>query len=280
MTQVAVITGTSSGIGLSASVMLARSGFKVVATMRNMKKRALLEDRTAQLGVHVDIRHLDVRDKATVDDCIDSVIETYGRIDLLVNNAGGGFLGTVEQTPLERLQRIMDTNFYGVWRVTQAVLPVMRQAGKGHIITVSSIGGLIGQPFNDAYCASKFAIEGFMESLAPVVKPLGIFVSLVEPGPVNTNFVESARQAGSGMPVILEKEYAPLFKPYFKRVRQEFESVGQTADEVGEIIVQAALASVPHFRYPTSALGHKIISEKYVDPTGDSVISNTSRRLY
>ena len=280
MTRVAVVTGTSSGIGLSASVLLARSGFKVVATMRNMEKRAALDARSAKLGVSVDVRRLDVQDQASVDDCINGILKTYGRLDLLVNNAGVGFLGTMEQTSVEHLRRIMDTNFYGVWHVTKAVLPAMKQAGNGQIITVSSIGGLIGQPFNDAYCASKFAVEGFMESLAPVVRPLGIFVSMVEPGPVNTRFIASAKQAGIVRPVNPDKGYTPLLKAYLKKIRREFESVGQTEDEVGEIIVQVAQASAPHFRYPTSELGRKIIIKKYVDSTGDSVISTTGRRLY
>src|SRR5947208_15214972 len=194
MARIALVTGTSSGIGLSTAVALARKDFTVVATMRNLGKAAALQACAKADGVALDVRQLDVQDEHSVDACVRDVLRDHGRIDVLVNNAGAGFLGTLEQTSFEDLRRTMDINFFGVWRVTRAVLPAMRTARSGRIITNTSIGGLIGQPFNDAYCAAKFAVEGLMESLAPVARRVGVWISLIEPGPVNTGFVASVRE--------------------------------------------------------------------------------------
>jgi NAD(P)-dependent dehydrogenase (short-subunit alcohol dehydrogenase family) len=180
--KIALVTGTSSGIGLSTAVQLAQHGFTVIATMRDIEKAGPLQARAQEVGVEIDLQRLEVQDNASVANCVQYVLQKYGHIDLLVNNAGAGFRGTMEQTSLPELRRTMEVNFFGVWRLTQAVFPTMRDAHAGRIITVTSIGGIIGQPFNDAYCAAKFAVEGFMESLAPVARRLGIAISLIEPG--------------------------------------------------------------------------------------------------
>ena len=173
MPHIALVTGTSSGVGLSAAVLLARAGFHVIATMRDLNKAEPLKARVSAAGVHLEVRQLDVQDQASIDACVGDILATYGAVDLLVNNAGVGFLGSIEQTSAEDLARLMDINFLGVWRMTQAVFPAMRERRAGRIITVTSIGGVIGQPFNDAYCAAKFAAEGLMESLAPTARKLG-----------------------------------------------------------------------------------------------------------
>lgn len=142
--KIALVTGTSSGIGLSTAVQLAQHGFTVIATMRDTQKADPLEAQARQSGVKLDIRTLDVEDATSVTTCVQEVIQKYGRIDLLVNNAGAGYLGTLEQTPMSDLQRTIELNFFGVWRVTQAVIPSMRAARSGRIVTVTSIGGLIG----------------------------------------------------------------------------------------------------------------------------------------
>jgi NAD(P)-dependent dehydrogenase (short-subunit alcohol dehydrogenase family) len=277
--KVALVTGTSSGIGLSAAVLLAQSGFTVVATMRNLAKSAPLEARAQAAKVALDVQALDVQDGASVQRCVDYVLRTYGRLDVLVNNAGAGLLGSLEQTSFEAMQQTMDINFYGVWRTTQAVLPAMRAAQSGRIISVSSIGGLIGQPFNDAYCAAKFAVEGCMESLAPVAKRLGIHVSLIEPGPVNTEFVATVvKGIQPGDPSVSEA-YRPLLEAYTRGSQQVFASLGQTPDEVAAVILDAATAETPHLRYTTSATIQGLAARKYVDTSGDSVVVLSGARL-
>jgi NAD(P)-dependent dehydrogenase (short-subunit alcohol dehydrogenase family) len=277
--KVAIVTGTSSGIGLYTAILLAQAGFKVVATMRNLAKSGPLEEQARKVNVEIDIRQLDVLDDASIESCVQGTLKSYGRLDLLVNNAGAGYLGTLEQTSIETLREVMETNFFGVWKVTQAVLPTMREARSGRIISITSVGGLIGQPFNEAYCAAKFAVEGFMESLAPVVKRLGIEVVLIEPGPVNTEFVGSVQAKLTEMSPELAAAYGPMQEAYLAGTQQAFATIGQTPAEIGQVIVEAATTDSPHLRYCTSEIVRGIISRKYVDPTGDSVIALTGARL-
>jgi NAD(P)-dependent dehydrogenase (short-subunit alcohol dehydrogenase family) len=173
----------------------------------------------------------------------------------------------------------MEINFFGVWRMVQAVFPLMRVAGAGHIITVTSIGGLIGQPFNDAYCAAKFAVEGFMESLAPVALRLGVRVTIIEPGAVNTGFVAAVREVSQPMAPELQAVYGPMFETYLANTMQAFATVGQTPADLGAVIVAAATEATPHFRYPSSDMIRGVIGRKYVDPTGDSVLALSGARL-
>ncbi|MFN7915033.1 MAG: SDR family oxidoreductase [Vicinamibacterales bacterium] len=280
MSRVALVTGTSSGIGLYTAVALAKAGFTTIATMRNTGKAGALQTEAAAAGVTLDVRALEVQDAASIQACVDGIIRDHGRIDLLVNNAGSGYLGTMEETPFEDLQQVMDVNFYGVWRVTQAVFPHMRKAGSGRIITNTSIGGLIGQPFNDAYCAAKFAVEGFMESLAPVAKRLGIHVSIVEPGPVKTEFVATVREKlsqASSRPTA-DGAYEAMREAYLSGSAQVF-AVGQTGADVAAVFLKAATDEVPHLRYVTSDMVRALASRKYVDLDGDSIIAMTGSRL-
>lgn len=271
MSRVALVTGTSSGIGLSTSVLLAQSGFDVVATMRDVARAAPLEARANQAGIKLDLRRLDVQDEPSVETCVRDVLRVYGRIDVLVNNAGAGYLGTYEMTPLDALRQTMDLNFFGVWRVTQAVFPSMRTAGTGRIISVSSIAGLVGLLFFDAYSAAKFAVEGLMEGLAPVAKRFGISVSLIEPGLVYTGFSGVVQKVFFGSPQPAREVYLPMVGPYVDRMREMRAKVGETPDDVARVIVEAATAESPHLRYVTSEYARSIASQKYVDPTGDSV---------
>ncbi|MFL5660934.1 MAG: SDR family oxidoreductase [Ktedonobacteraceae bacterium] len=277
--KIALITGTSSGVGLSTAIQLAQSGFTVIATMRNTTKADALQARAQEADVQIEVRQLDVQQETSVATCVQEVIKNHGRIDVLVNNAGMGYLGSLEQTSTESLRQIMETNFFGVWRVTQAVFPLMRTARSGRILTVTSLGGLIGQPFNDAYCAAKFAVEGFMESLAPVAKRLGVEVSMIEPGAINTAFVGSVQALLSESTWEPQEGYGPMLESYLTMTQQVFASAGQTPDEVARVIVEAATTETPHFRYTTSEPVRGLISRKYVDPTGDSIIALTGARL-
>jgi NAD(P)-dependent dehydrogenase (short-subunit alcohol dehydrogenase family) len=277
--RVALVTGTSTGIGLSTAIHLARGGFQVIATMRDLAKAEALKQRAAIEEVAIAIRRLDVQDDKSIRACVDEVLKEFGRIDVLVNNAGAGLLGSTEQISAIALQRTMDINFFGVWRCTQAVLPIMRAARSGRIISVSSIGGLIGQPFNDAYCAAKFAVEGMMESLAPVAKKFGIHVSLIEPGPVNTEFVATVVKQRDEHADVEIADYAPLLGAYLSGSRQTFATAGQTGDDIATVILEAAMAESPHLRYLTSDMIRGIATRKYVDTTGDSIVAMTGARL-
>jgi len=277
--KVALVTGTSTGIGLSTAIQLAQQGYKVIATMRDISKAGPLEARAKEAGVSVEIRTLEVQDNTSVEGCIREIIENDGHIDLVVNNAGAGYFATMEQTSMQELQRTMDVNFFGVWRVTQAVFPLMRAARSGRIVTVTSVGGLIGQPFNDAYCAAKFAVEGFMESLVPVARRVGVDIVLIEPGPVNTNFVASVLAQLPESSPELQVIYNPMVQAYMGGSQERFAMIGQTPDQVAEVIVEASTAEKPHFRYPTSDMMQNFIGQKYVDTTGDKIVGYFEAQL-
>jgi NAD(P)-dependent dehydrogenase (short-subunit alcohol dehydrogenase family) len=173
----------------------------------------------------------------------------------------------------------MDVNFFGVWRVTRAVVPSMRAARSGRIISVTSVGGLLGQPFNEAYCAAKFAVEGMMESFAPVARRLGIRVSLVEPGAVRTEFGASVQKDVHANPRADIDAYRPLIESYLSETMRTYAQAAQTADDIARVILDAATADDPHLRYTTSPNVGALAAKKYVDPTGDSLLAIVGARL-
>ena len=162
MAKVAVVTGASSGLGLHLSIMLAKQGIVTYATMRNLDKKQALWDEAYKQEVNIGetliIKQLDVQHSSSVEACINTLVQEAGKIDILVNNAGAGFIRTTEQATEEEIKWALDVNLLGVIRCTKAVLPFMREARAGHILNISSVGGLVGQPFNEIYCAAKFAV--------------------------------------------------------------------------------------------------------------------------
>ena len=185
--KIAIVTGSSSGIGLLTAVELAKAGFRVVASMRDLNRRGPLDQASAGVTGQIDVRRLDVTDFASIPTFVEGIVRDHGRIDVLVNNAGFAMAGFAEDMKLEEIQRQFDTNFFGAVAMTQAVLPVMRRQKTGHIIMVSSIGGLCGAPSISSYEASKHALEGWSESLRLEINSVGIKVVLVEPGSFQTD---------------------------------------------------------------------------------------------
>jgi NAD(P)-dependent dehydrogenase (short-subunit alcohol dehydrogenase family) len=276
--KTALVTGTSTGIGLSTAITLARAGLAVTATMRDTAKADALMERAMSEGLSLELHALDVTDAASIKQSVDTILGKHGRLDVLVNNAGAGHVGTTEQVSIEDLERVMDVNFYGVWRTTQAVLPAMREARSGRIISISSIGGIIGQPFNDAYCAAKFALEGMMESLAPVVAHFGINVSVIEPGPVRTAFLENVGGMGNMVDPTSNPYQIPL-EAYMRAVNASFDQVSQTGDDIAGVVLEAATAETPHFRYQTSEMVQSRLAMKFADTTGDNVMAAMKKML-
>ncbi|MCG6497732.1 SDR family oxidoreductase [Kitasatospora sp. A2-31] len=269
-TRVVLITGTSSGIGLAAAVAAARAGHHVIATMRDTGRAGALRAAAAEAGVaeRVEVARLDVTDAASVAECLDAVVARYGRLDAVVNNAGAGYVGTVEQDGLDPVRATMEVNFFGVVDVTRAALPHLRASG-GRLITVTSVGGVIGQPFNEAYCAAKFAVEGFMESLAPVAASVGVHVAVVEPGAVSSEFIGNQ---GIDLPALLEAAgpYAPALKAYVDRTLAAF-GQAQTPQEAAEPIVEALTTERPPFRVQTSDRARAFVGTKLADLDGSAV---------
>src|SRR5512140_1978831 len=190
--NVVLVTGASSGIGEAIAARLAKDGHQVFGTSR--------KGGASRNGV--EMLNLDVRSDASVESCVDGLLRKAGRIDALVNNAGYLLSGAIEEATMEEAKAQLETNFFGVVRMVKAVLPAMRQARSGHIVTISSLAGLVPVPFWGFYNASKFAVEGYMETLRHELKPFGIRVAMVEPGAIHTPFYENPQ--ATAMP-----EYAP-----------------------------------------------------------------------
>ena len=281
MAQIAIVTGTSSGMGLHTAVGLATQGVTVVATLRNPDGSAALLAAAEAAGVQLDVRALDVTDEAARRQCVDEVVATYGQIDILVNNAGRGSVGSLEQLTTADLQAQLDVNYLGVAGLTKLVLTPMRLAGTGRIVTVTSVGGAVGQPFADAYCAAKFAVEGLMQSLAPVVARFGIGVSVVEPGAVASDFV--ANVAGVLTPhhepaapeTNADDPYADMLQSYLARSRTAF-AAAQSPAEAAAVIVEAATTANPKFRWQTSIGAAAFVGLSLADPDGGRVLGQTA----
>ena len=271
MAAIALVTGTSSGMGLHAAVGLASRGVTVVATMRDPSRAGGLAEATDQAGVRVHLRALDVTDQASIDSCLTGVTDEFGPVAVLVNNAGRGRVATLEQLERADLQEQLDVNYLGVAAMTKAVLPGMRAAGRGRIVTVTSVGGVVGQPFADAYCGAKFAVEGLMQSLAPVLARFGVTVSVVEPGAVASSFVANVKRpspAGAD-------PYGELLQAYLRRSDASF-AQAQTPQEAAAVIVEAALTDTPRFRWQTSAGASAFAGLSLADLDGSGVLGATS----
>lgn len=271
---VALVTGTSTGIGLATAVAAARAGFRVVATVRDTGRADALREAAGQAGVEVDVRALDVTDPDSVRACVDAVLGSYGRLDALVNNAGAGHLGTIELESVDAVREVMEVNFFGVVAMTKTALPHLRATG-GRVLTVSSVGGVVGQPFNEAYCAAKFAVEGFMESLAPVAAAVGVHVGIVEPGAVLTAFVASVQAQDA--PAVAGTAYEPAFTAYRARTQSAFDpAAAQSAEGVAAVIVDALRDPQPPFRAQSSESAARFVGTKLLDLDGSRVLGATS----
>ena len=269
-----LVTGTSSGIGLASAIAAAQAGFRTVATVRDPDRADVLRSAAANAGVVLDIRRLDVTDPDSVTKCMTGVLETYGRLDALVNNAGAGHVGTIELETIEEVRATIELNFFGVVMMTRAAMPYLR-ASRGRLITVTSVGGVVGQPFNEAYCAAKFAVEGFMESLAPVAARVGVTVSVIEPGAVASAFVANVKADPPAM-IAAAGPYAPAMRAYLARVTTHFSTAAQSSAQAAEFVMQALVAEHPAFRIQTSESARAFVGTKLADLDGEAVQRLTS----
>ena len=270
MKKVAIVTGTSTGLGISIVVKLAQQGYFVVATMRNLDKKGALEVALQNANVQAEIKHLDVQNTLSIEQCITDVIDEQGQIDLLVNNAGAGYIRTTEQTTEQDIQWVMDVNFLGVVRCTKAVLPHMRKARQGHIVNISSVGGLVGQPFNEIYCAAKFALEGYVESVATYITPaFNINFTNVEPGGISSEFANNALAQFQQTGGIVDDEYKPILEQYIASAQGRSADVFQTVDEVASVVMECVNSEEPPIRARTSIWANEFCELKtQADPTG------------
>jgi len=246
--KVALVTGSSSGIGFETSLMLARAGFNTYASMRNLEKSKNITEIAKKEKLPLQVVQLDVNNDGSVKDAIVKILKADQRIDVLINNAGYGLFGSVEDTSIEEIKAQFETNFFGVVRVTQQVLPFMRRQNSGTIVNVSSVGGRIGLPALSAYHSTKFALEGLSESIAFELEPFGIRVVIIEPGVIRTNILNSSSSA--------KKALDPK-SPYFslsQKLNDNFKSMMESElssppEEVAKVILQAVTSENPQLRY-------------------------------
>ena len=246
--KVALVTGSSSGIGFETSLTLARAGFNTYASMRNSEKSKNITEIAKKEKLPLQVVQLDVNNDGSVKDAIVKILKADQRIDVLINNAGYGLFGSVEDTSIEEIKAQFETNFFGVVRVTQQVLPLMRRQNSGTIVNVSSVGGRIGLPALSAYHSTKFALEGLSESIAFELEPFGIRVVIIEPGVIRTNILNSSSSA--------KKALDPK-SPYFslsQKLNDNFKSIMESElssppEEVAKVILQAVTSENPQLRY-------------------------------
>ncbi len=233
---VALVTGASSGIGEATAKQLLAAGYKVYGTSRRGASAKQLS---------FPLLAIDVTDDASVAAGITQLLEREGRIDLLINNAGIGVTGAAEESTIEQVRSLFETNFHGVVRVTNAVLPIMRKQGSGRILNIGSGLGLIPAPFNAYYSATKHAIEGYSESLDHEVRGFGIRVSVIEPGATRTSFETSTVLSDKPM-----AEYEVIRAKYLVAFERSM-AVAATAESVAKAVVMAARDQSPKLRYAT-----------------------------
>jgi NAD(P)-dependent dehydrogenase (short-subunit alcohol dehydrogenase family) len=242
--RVVLITGASSGIGKACAEHLHRRGYRVYGTSRHAPLASPARS-TARSETFTMIR-MDVTSDESVTYGINCVVEREGRLDVVVNNAGYGLAGAVEETLLEEGRAQMETNFFGVMRVCQAALPVMRRSGGGHLINMSSLAGLLGVPFQGLYAASKFALEGFTEALRAEVRPFGIRVVLIEPGDFHTDFTKNREKVPTDLH---QTPYSTRFAQALE-VMQVDETQGPTPERIAALVERVINSPSPRLRYP------------------------------
>ena len=240
---VAVVTGSSTGIGLATSLALAKEGFSTYATMRNLDRSADITSKAAKEDLPLNVLQMNVDDDKSVNDTIEKIMNDKGRIDVVVNNAGYALVGAFEETSMRDGRAQMETNFFGTVRVIKAVLPIMRKQHRGTIVNVTSMGGRIAIPFDSFYHASKFALEGLSESLQYEIEPFGVKVVLIEPGAVKSDFWKNLKLTDN-------IEDSP-YRQVIQKLTESFEKMTQNAilpEQVARIILKTVISDNPDFR--------------------------------
>ena len=246
--KVAIVTGSSSGIGYATSLLLARNRFHTYATMRNIEKSAEIQEIANKERLPLQVIQLDVNDDASISNSIKKIERENERIDVLVNNAGYGLVGSFEDLSVEEIKSQFETNFFGVIRLTQQVLHVMRKQKSGTIVNVSSGAGRIGFPGMSAYVSSKFALEGLSESMSYELEPFGIKVVIIEPGVIRTNFKKNSVMSKKS----LENSSISPYSSIIQKIDSSISSIIEHAtppEDVAKAILHAITSNNPELRY-------------------------------
>jgi NAD(P)-dependent dehydrogenase (short-subunit alcohol dehydrogenase family) len=253
--QTVLITGATDGLGKAAALLLAERGYRVFAAGRSAEKRAHLDATAKEKKLPLESLEMDVCDDSSVQTAIASVLQKAGAIDVLINNAGLVYPGAVEDLRLEDWRRQFETNFFGVLRVTQAVLPHMRERRKGRILMMSSVSGFVTPPTQGAYSASKHAIEALSNALRHELYPFGIHTVLIQPGYIVTNIQSTAmRLAETYQEIIKSGPYAKIYATYMGNASNTRAQSKTTPEDCAHIMLQAIEAPNPKARYGVTPL--------------------------
>jgi NAD(P)-dependent dehydrogenase (short-subunit alcohol dehydrogenase family) len=245
MEKIALVTGSSSGIGYETSLSLAREGYFTYATMRDLKKSDEIKKIAKNENLPLKVIELDVDNEDSTENAIRMIIDEKQRIDVLVNNAGWGIWGTAEDVSLEEFREQFETNFFSIIRMIQKVAPVMRKQGTGDIVNISSIAGRIGFPVSAAYISSKFALEGLSESIRYELGQFGVNVIIIEPGVIKTNFFDS-------MKIAKKVDESDTYRDITIKVISGFKmmaEMGTPPKEVASVIIKSLKEEKPLPRY-------------------------------
>jgi len=245
MEKVAVVTGASSGIGFETALALAKEGYYTYATMRDTKKSDKIKELGQKDNLKIDVLELDVDDEGSVKTAMKKILDEKQRVDVIVNNAGWGLWGCVEDVSVDEFKAQFETNFFSIIRLIQEVGPTMRKQGSGKIVNISSVAGRIGFPASPAYISSKFALEGLSESLRLEMSPFGIDVIIIEPGVIKTNFLNPVKLAKKSES---DTAYSDITAKVVSGVKMMAE-MGTPAKEVADTIVKAVKDDKPLPRY-------------------------------
>ncbi len=234
MQKVALVTGSSSGIGFETSLALARDGYHTFASMRDVNKAKEIKKIADKENIPIDVIELDVDKEESIISAIKKVVSDGGRLDVLVNNAGYGLFGCVEDTSVENFRKQFETNFFSIVRIIQEVAPIMRNQNSGIIVNVSSVVGRMGLPGFPAYISTKYALEGLSECLRYELGQFGIKTTLIEPGAVKTNFFDSMKVQESKT----DPKYTKLTDHILSGLKMMAE-LGTAPSQVAEVIIKA-----------------------------------------
>lgn len=270
--QTVLITGATDGLGRAAALLLAEKGYRVFAAGRSPEKRAELDRLAASKKLPLESLQLDVCDDASVNRAVQEVLQKAGRLDVLINNAGVGLMAVAEELKLEDLRRLYETNIFGLLRVTQAVLPHMRERKSGRILMLSSVAGILTPPTYGAYSSSKHAVEALSNALRLELYPFNVDVILIEPGYIMTNFQQTAKDfAESYIQDSTASPYAKIYEGAIAGATSSRRESKTTPEDCARVILHAIESGHPKARYTVTplakwaAFGRRVLPDTLMD---------------
>ncbi|MFY9804303.1 MAG: SDR family oxidoreductase [Candidatus Acidiferrales bacterium] len=277
--RVALVTGGTDGLGRAAAVMLAERGYRVFAGGRNAERISALQQFAGERKLPLEAIELDVCDDASVEREVALIERTAGPVEVLVNNAGIGIVAVMEEITLGDLRKQFETNFFGLVRVTQRVLPGMRAALHGRIINMSSIAGKIAMPLFGPYSSSKHAVEAVSDAMRMELYPFGIHVALIEPGYIPTNMNRNAAELSSAYAKNAPRSpYGPIYQKFFGSWEKTKKAARYTPEDCARVIVRAIEETPPRARYPVTRRAKMGVIARRLLP--DGLLDRQFRKMF